>query len=158
VIGHIEVSCKQCSPLGDTGEVLSERLAGMGEKRSRVHISIFGFTDFQRCTDSKMPFAALNVGETYDTGDEPASGRVQSAVGPEISSWMGYDFMVVRIGSSKGHSEQVAARREDGKIHALDLHFGPGEAGEVAPGAEVDGHGSSFCWFEFNPGWPMLAA
>ena len=36
-----------------------------------------------------MPFTALNVGPMYETGEEPVSGRVQSAVGPEISSWMG---------------------------------------------------------------------
>ena len=42
---------------------------------------------------SKMPFTALNVGATYDTGDDPVSGRVQSAVGPEIFSWIGYGFI-----------------------------------------------------------------
>jgi hypothetical protein len=33
-----------------------------------------------------MPFAALNVGATYETGEEPVSGRVHIAVDPEISS------------------------------------------------------------------------
>lgn len=44
------------------------------------------YSDFQRSTDSKMPFTALNVGATYDTGEEPVSGRVHMAVGPEISN------------------------------------------------------------------------
>ena len=39
---------------------------------------------------------------------------------------------------------------DDGVAHALDVHFGPGETGEVAPGAEVDGHGSAFCRLEFK--------
>jgi hypothetical protein len=42
--------------------------------------------------DPKMPFTEPHVGATHDTGEEPVSGRVDIAVGPEISSWIGQDF------------------------------------------------------------------
>jgi hypothetical protein len=49
-------------------------------------------TDFQRKTDSNIPFTALKAGTTEDVGAEPASGRDQSAVGPEISRETGYSL------------------------------------------------------------------
>ncbi len=48
---------------------------------------------FQRSTDSKISFNALNVGATYDSGEEPVLGRVHMAVGPEILSWIGKGFI-----------------------------------------------------------------
>jgi hypothetical protein len=47
------------------------------------------FTDFQRSTDSKIPFTALKGGTTELVGDDPVSARVQRAVGPLISKDMG---------------------------------------------------------------------
>lgn len=58
--------------------------------------------------------------------------------------------MRFQIESLNSHSKQGGTGRVDGLTHTLDFHFGPGEAGEIAPGAEVDGHGSSFCWLEFK--------